>query len=383
MAAATKESQKYERAPMAMTAPHGLVLARIACCGGATRAQIVRDLSPLMSHKHSPGEWREAVSKITASLLDAGLCEETRGRLSATENGHNTADAFLGSKSAKNPLPWPQLRDGRVLARALGLSRVGPTVLKALAQPDGLRAHILQQAWGFKTKAPYTPSSLRAALALVALERAFGNKIKTGLGSGSGFSAKAGRLLAGQLSAKPRDFGTDARLVAALAAESVDARQPEPDALRQAVLRSFVAQNLDNTPETPRAANSKPAAADTAPKAANDRGLPGAGPQAVRRPGPDEFVQHVHEAAETCAEGWAGNRKALISRVWDAIEKRHPGWQLTPIEFKCMLAEAHRAGLLMLASADLKRKESIEDLEASAITYENTVWHLVRLTSDE
>ena len=57
----------------------------------------------------------------------------------------------------------------------------------------------------------------KGLLAVVALERAFGNTLKGNLGSRTGLAAKAGRLLAGQLSHKPRDFGTDSRLVAALA----------------------------------------------------------------------------------------------------------------------------------------------------------------------
>ena len=44
-----------------------------------------------------------------------------------------------------------------------------------------------------------------------------------------------------------------------------------------------------------------------------------------------------------------------------------------------MLAGAHRAGQLVLASADLKNKEKIKDFEDSAILYKNTVWHFVRV----
>ena len=56
-----------------------------------------------------------------------------------------------------------------------------------------------------------------------------------------------------------------------------------------------------------------------------------------------------------------------------------PHWGLSEIEFKCMLAEAHRSGHVVLASADLKNKENIKELESSAISYKNTVWHFVRV----
>ena len=66
-----------------------------------------------------------------------------------------------------------------------------------------------RRAFGLKIKGVATPSRLRAALAAVALERAFGNQFKAGLAGKLGLSAKAGRLLAAQLAKKPRDFGTD------------------------------------------------------------------------------------------------------------------------------------------------------------------------------
>ncbi len=83
-------------------------------------------------------------------------------------------------------------------------------------------------------------------------------------------------------------------------------------------------------------------------------------------------------ATDATAEGWAGNRKAFISKVWERIQAGHAGWQLTEIEFKCMLTEAHRTGLLVLANADLKDKRALRELQASAVVYKNTVWHYVR-----
>jgi hypothetical protein len=65
--------------------------------------------------------------------------------------------------------------------------------------------------------------------------------------------------------------------------------------------------------------------------------------------------------------------------VWKAIRTSHPEWGLSEIEFKDMLAGAHRAGQLVLTGADLKNKQNIQDLEDSAILYKNTVWHYVRV----
>jgi hypothetical protein len=44
-----------------------------------------------------------------------------------------------------------------------------------------------------------------------------------------------------------------------------------------------------------------------------------------------------------------------------------------------MLAEAHRSGQLVLATADLKDKSALKELEDSKILYKNTVWHFVRV----
>jgi len=98
-----------------------------------------------------------------------------------------------------------------------------------------------------------------------------------------------------------------------------------------------------------------------------------------QRPGLAQFSAGVLMAARTSAEGWPGARKAFISKVWDAIRTSHPEWGLSEIEFKDMLAGAHRAGQLVLSGADLKNKNNIKEFEDSAILYKNTVWHYVRV----
>jgi hypothetical protein len=244
--------------------------------------------------------------------------------------------------------------------------------LKSLAKPDGLRGAILQRAFDLKAKGVLGPQKLRSALAIVALERAFGNKIKGSVGR-SGFSGKLGRLLAAHLSVRPRDFGTDRRLIAALAAEKVGAFQTDADSLRVAILRSFVGPSLVPPPE---ARVTIPVAERPA---APELPLPRITPAASTRPDLIGFSRVIRLAAATKAEGWPGNRKAFISHVWNAVRSEYPEWGLTDIEFKAMLAEAHRTGHLTLANADLKDKKSIKDVQDSAISYKNTVWHFVRV----
>jgi hypothetical protein len=351
-----------------------LILTRVACANGATRAQVVRDFSPFISHKLSPAEWRRLALEDIEALLADGLIGEARGRLTASERGNAFVDALLCRKGASGGA-WPETRDGRLVAKGLELEPISPKKLKALLTPDGLRAFILQKTYGLPNSGGQTPAKLRAQLAVVALERAFGKKIKTGLGAGPGFSAKAGRLLAGQLSSRPRDLGSDGRLVAALAAEAVDARQTEAEALKAAILRRLMEQALKEEKQPGRVL----ATTVAKPLAANDAGLPGASMPPTRRPDPAGFARVVNAIAQSCAEGWAGNRKAPIARVWKQIELAHPEWGLTEIEYKCMLAEAHKTGHLLLATADLKDKSTAAEIEASVITYKNTQWHLIRI----
>lgn len=406
-----------------LPALRAIVLVRVAAEGGVTRAGLVRDLTAMTAHRFSPAEWRARAEIELTALLAARLVGEARGRFEATERGRAAADAFLGGRPSRQS--WGELRDAALVAKALGLEGESASNIKALGKPDGLRALIVQQAFRLPLKGQQSASRLRAELAVVALERAFGNKIKRRLGAGSAFAAKAGRVLAGELSRTPQDYGSDGRLVAALAAEQAGAVQTDEDSLRLALLRRLVTRALmpaeeradtvaaaalmaarlvspapeprvrraeaapaplaDATrPDGARADATRPPAAarPASPRAANDTvPLAGARPPVVAaaRPDMETFVAEVKAAASACAEGWPGNRKAFISLTWQAIRSARADWGLSEIEFKCMLAEAHRAGHVALATADLKSKTDIAVLQASAIPFKNTVWHFVRV----
>lgn len=368
---------KGEDSIPAMPAPMGeALLCRIAVDGGATRSEIVADLSQLFAHKLSPAEWRRIADQETGRLVEGGLATEIRSRLKATEEGAAAAARFLGQKSA-GTLAWPQVRDGALIAKALGIEGESASRLKMLARPEGLRALILQTAFKLPAKKNPSPAKLRAQLALVALERAFGNKIKTGLGKGSAFTAKAGRALAAQLATNQRDFATDQKLIAHLAAESAGAVQVELDVLRQALLKKLGTAVLAAQAATEPKVTAVTAAA--IPEPANDRGSPEVAKPQSQRPDLQAFAVRVKRAAAARAEGWPGNRKAFISLVWQTIRDSEPSWDLSEIEFKCMLAEAHRSGAIVLANADLKDKKLKAEIDSSAINYKNTVWHFVRV----
>lgn len=374
------------------------VLLRTSLEGGASRADIARDLSGLVA--------RTGVDLEIAALAASGLCREHKGRLAATEEGRAVATEVLGQRTL--PKQWSEMREVRLVAKALGIDSPSASRLKALARPEDLRAEIVARAFGLRHRAAATPSRLRADLAVVALERAFGNRIKGGLGAGagSGFAPKAGRMLASQLLDKPRDLGTDGRLVAALAADQVGAKATDAGALRAAILKAWLGAGVLD-PVLPRAtsdsevalrgqpepapakpvapvpAPTRPEAAAVAPQPAPQRPPIGAPPPlrpaAANRPDLHGFVREVQRAAAEKSQGWPGNRKAFVVHVFELISARHPDWGLTEVEFKAMLAEAHRTGHLALSTSDLRDKSQMQALARSAITYKNTVWHLVRV----
>jgi hypothetical protein len=308
-----------------------IVLVRIASAGrGVTKAELADDLAPLTAHRIPAARWRALLDREVDALAAAGLIATVGARIEASAAGVARAGIFLGLKG-NLPQSGDDVFNVRLVAKALGLEREAGKRLAALATPDGLRAAIVQKAFGLKIKGMPSPSRLRAALAAVALARAFGNKFKAEAAGKTGFSPKASRLLAAQLAKKPRDFGTDSRLVAALAAERVGAAQSGLGTLRLAVLRRY----LDG-PETPAAPARRPPAKAPLPRPRLVEPEP-APPPPMGRPDLAGFAHEVRRHAGDKAQGWPGNRKAYISHVWHTVRERRPEWGLSEIEFKCML----------------------------------------------
>lgn len=381
MTAAVLERKPQAVVADAMPGLRLMVLARIACDEGATRPELARELGPYVGS--GPGA-RMPIEMELAQLVRAGLAVESRSRFSGSAEGVEKLLAELGLKSL--PRTWTEMRDNRLVARALGLENEPPARLKGLAKPDILRTEVLIHAFGLDLKGSASSTKLRSALAVVALERAFGNRIKGELSSSTGLNAKASRVLAGQLLAKPRDAGTDKRLIALLAAEAVGSVKSDSESIRTGLLEQLAsgkprAASPGKAPASRAdAAAPAPAPAAPAPKASPAVPAPAAARHpAASRPDLPGFVQVVQAAAAEHAEGWPGNRKALVSRVFTAIVAAHPGWGLSLVEFKAMLAECNRIGRLALVTADLKDKRLLDELKQSAITYKNTVWHLIRV----
>lgn len=378
MNSAVLQRRVRDAAPASADRLTGVVLARIASAA-ASESQIVRDVAGILGPGGGGEPLRARLAQVCTVLQASGQVERQGDIFAVTDRGRAAALEFLEVR--KGTLEgWVAVRDGAMVAKALGSEGAAASRLKSLGKIDGLRAAIVETHWQLKTRGKPSASRIRAALALVALERAFGNQIKSELGIRSTLSAKASRLLAGQLARKPRDFGTDGRLVAALAAEAVGATRSELGQLRAGLLRGWLAEvpaaSVVRAPERAPPAAAVDAADRAAP--AHAVALPSVDPVAAR-PDPKGFAAAVKAAARLRAEGWSGNRRAFVSHVWALIQESHAAWRLSEIEFKCMLAEAHRAGLVTLANADLKDKRTLQDVQASAVTYKNTVWHYIRV----
>ena len=358
-----------------------LVAARACIEGGCTRAELARDLGAISAHRMTPSELRVVLDRETAALVSAGLAIEEKSRTILTAAGTAAVHDALGIKAGAKPVSvhWPEIRDLRLVALALGLETEAASKIKLLARPDGLRAAILQTAYRLPVRCRTSTARLRTALAAAALQRAFGNSVKDAMGTGAGLSSKAGRLLAGQLAAKPRDFGTDARLIATLAAECASSPHTDADSVRAAVLRRFVSEITPGASQV-KANTKAPVQANHARQTpAPSPVAPPLAPPAASRPDLAGFAATIQGIARTVGEGWPGNRKAFISDVWQALRESRPTWGLTEIEFKSMLAEAHRTGHVVLANADLKDRRTLPKLQQSAIAFKNSVLHFVRV----
>jgi len=395
-----------------------LALVRIAIAArGIARGELVGDLASL-ANPHAPASrLRGAVDRAIEALSGAGLVRAGPAGLQATGAGTAAAAAFLGAADHL-PRSWSQVRDVWLVAKALGWQRPPSRRAAGLETPAGLRTAVLAHAYGLQIKGTATPAQLRTALAEAALETAFGEG-STWLAGKLRLSARAGRLLAGQLLAKPRDFATDGQLIAALAAEGVGATAADPASLRRAVLRRLLATSarpargkrpLRRPERAPAKAGPRPAlqagAPAPAPPAEGARPVPPPAPppapttEAPGRPGPAAeapppapppppaaappldlpgFAMEVRRCAAGEAQGWSGDRKAYISHVWRTMRETRPEWGLSEHEFKYLLAEAHRSGQLALANADLKDESNIKDVQESAVVYRNAVFHFIRV----
>jgi hypothetical protein len=200
------------------------------------------------------------------------------------------------------------------------------------------------------------------------------------------------------------EVGSPKRLVCLLAAREAGAFSSELQALRDALMRSWLAGRLIGasgasrpaTSEAPGATgpthggSARPAAdEDLHADSATHDGPPrhsvrvagaasaASAETATHDAAPGAFAHDVLRAVETTHDGWFGDRKVFVSAVWHEL-CRSPVWSgLSLDEFKVRLVAAHRAGALVLARADFVAAMDPELVAASEIVAEGASFHFL------
>ena len=191
----------------------------------------------MLAPRVSGAEFRRSAELALSTLAGAQLTVEIK----RPADGHRKGRGDCGSAADGHTYASRHL-ERRQDALVLGAVTASdtPSIRKAIGRAEGLAALVLQHHFGKPTTRVMSPADLRAELAVVALERAFGNKIKTGLSKGAGLPAKPGRLLAGQLFKEPREIASDGKLIVQLACEIAGAREPVLAPLELALLRTLL-----------------------------------------------------------------------------------------------------------------------------------------------
>lgn len=279
-----------------------LVVARAATIGarGASRADLVKPLARFAPASLTPAAWLAQLGELAAALHAGGVLDDDH-RLRDPEE--------LTRRIGRLAAPaWPQLADRVLPGLALGIPAADSKLAARLDGRDAWAAAIAGRALGLWTDGP--PPSLAAMCdALAWRELALPGKPKR--------CPPEIRALFVQRRLDS-DAGPPERLVRVLAAREVGAPRPELRALRDALVRGWLA----------------------------GRTLGAASPHS-------SFAADVLTAAGAAQGGWFGDRKVFVSAVWEAL-RSDPRWSaLTLDAFKQRLVAAHHAGALELARADL------------------------------
>src|SRR5262249_6694555 len=100
-----------------------IVRVRVASAGrGIARPDLVSELAGIVSHRLSAGQWRALLDTAVDALVADGSLVRRSDRLEVSETGIARAAQFLAVKGAL-PSQWSELRDVRLIAKALGLQR--------------------------------------------------------------------------------------------------------------------------------------------------------------------------------------------------------------------------------------------------------------------
>jgi hypothetical protein len=310
-------------------------------------------------------DWRATVTTAVAALVGEGLFGADLA-LADRRAAEATLGAAFGAAFAAAPR-WSRLVDHLVPARGLGVA-LDAKGQQRLGERDAMAAAIVGRALGLWSQGP--PPSPAALCDQLAWQRL-------------GLPGKAKRLpeelrallLQRELATTPAPA---ARLLRLLAARELDVPRPDLRAWRDALGRRWLT-GRELTAKAAAAAPTgatAPAAPTSPPRAPAPTAAPEAAPAAPAAPA--DFLDSLRRAvAGVGTDGAFGDRKVFIIAAWRAL-RAHPAWASLPLEaYKARLLDAHRAGALELARADLITAMDPALVAASVLESDGATFHFI------
>jgi len=328
-----------------------LVVARARTIGSAiSLGDLVKPLARFAPAELTPGAWRDRLTEVAGELRRRELLDAGHRLLDADELARR-----IGPTSART---WPELADRVLPGLALGIAADDGKLRARLDGRDAWAAAIVGRAlalWG--AGAPPSLAAVCDALAWRALELP---------GKPKRCPPEVRAVFVQRLLGS--EAGPPERLVRVLAAREVGAPRPELRALREALVRGWLA-GLTVGAAAPAA--NQPVPSQPSRSVASE-------PPAAAELAPASFAGDVLSAAgATPPDGWFGDRKVFVAAAWHELRKL-PRWSaLTLDELKHRLIAAHRAGELALARADLVAAMDPELVAASEITTDGASFHFI------
>lgn len=346
---------------------------------GETEVALRKDLHTLVMQQMSAAEWRASLGQIIVTLVNGGFLRPVRANAYvATEICEQRALNFLRIPRLPKA-PWHEIRDGYLIAISLGLPPSLPVVAR-LTSAEGLRSALLIRHFNLPFDvATVTMDELRLGLARLAEKKGLTSGIRAASLAESDLKQKEAVMMGAKLLKSGHVVESDGELLACLAQEVVGAVNESAAELRQMLFRQLISSRESSEVNRRSGASGNPEIMQEQDQPVAGRALSDEGHEPP--PPLPVFTKEVLAIAESIAEGWPGNRRAFISHIWQALRGKFPHWNLSEEQYKDMILNAQRAGLLRLAIADLRDKTNVEDVANSRIVYKNSEWHFIRVDS--
>jgi hypothetical protein len=250
-----------------------------------TRTVVRKALTPLLSHRHGENEARKLIDAALDACLAAGAVEvQGRTSLRLAREGERRLEAEFGKVGKAS---WPQLRDQLLVPHA--------------AVHDGRGAQSELKSY----------AALRNFLALNAVGLEYRPRITA--------PATLNRIVA----------------------KVVGASRSDKDAVKTALIRTWLSQT-------------RPEQVDL-----------------------DRFARDVQAAAKQATSGRWGDEKVFINHVWRQLRAEAKAGALDLQTFKERLLEANRHGLIRLSRADLVIAMPADDVRESEIATFGDTFHFI------